>query len=139
MAAKALLEMISGARAVAEVREHGAEALMSRRVFRIDPQDRLVMLARFRVPVGAKQQVGEVDTPDRICRMMSYRLRIDAAGGANSAHIRQQRPEFVKCAEVFRRSPQDLDEGSLGVLPPVERTEQNRTLDFGINGVARGG
>ena len=71
--------------------------------------------------------------------MMGDRLCVDAAGGANSAHIRQQRPEFIQCAEIFRRPPQDIDEGLLGILSPVERTEQNRTLDFGVNGIGPDG
>ncbi|MEA2754507.1 MAG: hypothetical protein QOJ54_796 [Aliidongia sp.] len=74
MTAKALLEMMPGAGAVAEIGEHGAEALMSRRVLRIDSQNGFVMLARFRVPVCAKQQVGQVHAPDRIFRMVSNRF-----------------------------------------------------------------
>ena len=66
--------MIAGAGAVAEIGEHGAEALMGRRQFRIDPQRRIVMRARLGVFVGAKQQVGEVDMRQRICRMVQDRL-----------------------------------------------------------------
>ena len=75
---------------------------MRRRVFRIDPQRGFVMRARLGVLVGAKQQVGEVDMRHRICRMVQDRLRIDAAGGVDRAHIGQQRPEFVERAEMGR-------------------------------------
>ncbi len=34
-----------------------------------------------------------------------------------------------------RRSAQDIDEGLLGFLPPIQRAEQNRALDFGLDGV----
>ena len=139
MAAKALLEMMPGGGALAEIREHGAEALVRRRMFGIDPQHRLVMRARVRVPVGAKQQIGQVDMPDRVLGMMGDRLRIDAAGGLDRAHVRQQRPEFVERGKIRRCSPQDIDEGLLGVLLPVERAEQNRAFDLGVDGAALDG
>jgi len=44
--------------------------------------------------------------------------------------------EFVQRAEMGRRPAQDIDEGLLGVLPPVEGAEQNRALDFGFDGLA---
>ena len=97
------------------------------------------MGARFRIAVGAKQEVGEVDMPDRILRDGEDRLRIDAAGGVDGAHIRQQRCEFVERAEICRHSPQHIDEGLLGLLAPVERAEQHRALDFSIDGVALAG
>ena len=71
--------------------------------------------------------------------MMGDRFRIDAAGGIDRAHVRQQRPEFVERAEIRRRPPQDIDEGLLGVLSPVERAEQDRALDLGIDGAALNG
>ena len=71
--------------------------------------------------------------------MVGDRLRIDAAGGVDRAHVREQRSEFVERGEIRRRPPQDIDEGLLGVLLPVERAEQNRALDLGIDGVAVGG
>ena len=37
------------------------------------------------------------------------------------------------------RPAQDIDEGLLGILTPVERAEQNRALDFAIDGFALGG
>jgi hypothetical protein len=36
------------------------------------------------------------------------------------------------------RPAQDIDEGLLGVLPPVESAEQNRALDLGIDGIIAG-
>ena len=63
-------EMLPRAVAVADVGEHGAQSLMRRRVIRIGPQRRLVMFARFLVAVGAQQQIGQVDMPHRILRMM---------------------------------------------------------------------
>ena len=131
--------MMARGGALADIREHGAEALMRRRVFRIDLQYGFVMRARFRVAVGAKQQVGQVDMPDRIFGMMGDRLRIDAAGGVDRAHVRQQRSEFVERGKIRRRPPQDIDEGLLGVLLPVERAEQNRALDLGIDRGSVGG
>ena len=119
--------------ALADIREHGAEALMRRRVFRIDLQYGFVMRTRLRVAVGAEQQVGQVDMPHRIFGMMDDRLRIDAAGGVDRAHVREQRSEFVERGKIRRRPPQDIDEGLLGVLLPVERAEQNRALDLGID------
>ena len=38
---------------------------------------------------------------------------------------------------MFRRPAQDIDEGLLGVLLPVERAEQNRAFDFGFDGIGR--
>ncbi len=67
--------------------------------------------------------------------MVQDRFRIDAAGGVDRAHIRQQRPEFVERAEIGRRPSQDIDEGLLGVLSPVERAKQHRALDLGIAGI----
>ena len=52
--------------------------------------------------------------------MVKDRLRIDPAGGVDGPHIRQQGPEFVEGAEMGRRSAQDVDEGLLGILPPVK-------------------
>ena len=72
-------------------------------VIRIDPQHRFVMLARFRMPVGAQQQIGEVDARHRIFGMMQDRLGIDPAGGVDRAHLGQQRPELVQRAEILRR------------------------------------
>ncbi len=66
----------------------------------------------------------------RIVGMVKDRLRIDTAGGVDGPHIRQQGPEFVEGAEMGRRSAQDVDEGLLGVLPPVEGPEEHRALDF---------
>ena len=51
----------------------------------------------------------------------------------------EQRSEFVERAEIGRLPAQDVDEGLLGVLLPVERAEQNRALDLGIDGVSPGG
>ena len=76
---------------------------------------------------------------DRILRVMGDRFRIDAAGGVDRAHIRQQRSEFVERGKIGRRPPQDVDEGLLGVLLPVECAEQDRALDLGIDGVRPGG
>jgi hypothetical protein len=73
--------------------------------------------------------------PHRIFGVVRDRLGIDAAGGVDGAHIRQQRPEFVERAEIGRGSPQDIDEGLLGILRAVEGAEQNRALDFGFNGL----
>ena len=109
---------------------------MRLRVIRIDPQGSFVMLARLIVLVGAKQQIGKVDMPHGILGMMKDRFRIDAAGGVDGAHIRQQCPEFVERAEIGRGPAQDIDEGGLGVLSPVEGAEQNCALDLGIAGVA---
>ena len=139
MAAKALLEMMPGGGAVADVRKHGAEALMRRRMVRIELQHRFVMRARFRVPAGAEQQVGEVDMPDWIVGVMGDRFRIDAAGGLDRAHVRQQRSELIERGKIRRRPPQDFDEGVLGVLLPVERTQQDRALDLGVDRGSPGG
>ena len=109
---------------------------MRRRAIRIDPQRRLVMLARLVVPVGAQQQIGEIDMPHRVVGVMQDRLRIDPAGGVDRAHLGQERAEFVQRAEMRRRAPQDIDEGLLGVLPPVQRAEQHRALDLGVDGIA---
>jgi hypothetical protein len=76
--------------------------------------------------------------PHRIFGVVRDRLGIDAAGGVDGAHIRQQRPEFVERAEIGRCSSQDIDEGLLGILRPVEGAKQNRALDFGFNGIATG-
>ena len=135
MAAKALLKMMKRSGAVADVRQHRAQTLMRLRVIRINPQHRLVMLAGFRVLVGAKQQIGEIHARHRIVRMVKDRLRIDAAGSVNGSHIRQQGPEFVEGAEMGRRSAQNVDEGPLGVLPPVESAQENRAFDFGADRV----
>jgi len=77
--------MISGAGAVADIGEHGAQSLMRLHVIRIDPQGRLVMLARFGVLVGAKQQVCQVDMSHRIGGMVDDRLGIDPAGRVDRA------------------------------------------------------
>jgi hypothetical protein len=94
------------------------------------------MRARLLVLVGAQQEIGEVDMAHRIIGMVGDRFRIDPAGGIDGAHTGQQRSEFVERAEMRRRPAQDIDEGLLGFLPPVERAEQHRALDFGIDGVA---
>ena len=39
----------------------------------------------------------------------------------------------VERGKIRRRPPQDIDEGLLGVLVPVERAEQNRALDLGVD------
>jgi hypothetical protein len=139
MAAKALFEVMARGGALAEIREHGAEALVRRRMFGIDPQHRFVMRPRVPVPVGAKQKVGQVHVPDRIVGMMGDRLRIDAAGRIDRAHVRQQRPEFVERGKIRRRPPQDIDKGLPGVLFPVERAEQDSALDLGLDGAALDG
>ncbi len=70
---------------------------------------------------------------DRILRVMGDRFRIDAAGGVDRARIRQQRSEFVERGKIGRRPPQDVDEGLLGVLLPVQCTQQDCALDLGID------
>ena len=55
MAAKALLKMTERSSAIADVGQDRAQSLMRLRVIRIDPQHGFVVLARFRVFVGAKQ------------------------------------------------------------------------------------
>ena len=77
--------MIAGAGAGAAIGEHGAKALVGRRQFRVDPERGIVMRARVGVFVGAKQQVGEVDMRQRICRMVQDRLNRDPAGGVDRA------------------------------------------------------
>jgi len=65
--------------------------------------------------------------------MVRDSLRIDAAGGIDRAHIRQQGPEFVQRTEVRRRPPQNIDKGLLGVFPPIEGAEQDRALDLALD------
>ena len=47
-------------------------------------------------------------------------------------------PNSLSALKWVGRPAQDIDEGLLGVLPPVERAEQNRALDFGVDGVGPG-
>ena len=86
MAAKTFPEMLARAVAVAIVGEHRAQSLMRARVIRIGPQRRLIMRARLFMPVGAKQEIGEVHMPHRVVGMVKDRLGIDAAGGVDGAH-----------------------------------------------------
>jgi len=72
----------------------------------------------------------------RILRVVDNRLGIDPAGGVDSAHIRQQGAEFVEGAEIRGRCSQDIDEGLLGILPPIEGPKQNRALDLGFEDLA---
>ncbi len=130
--AKAFAEMLARAVAVAIVGEHRAQSLMRARVIRIGPQRRLIMRARLFMPVGAKQQIGEVHMPHRIVGMVEDRLGIDAAGGVDGAHAGQERSELVERAEIRGRPAQDIDEGRLRILPPVQRAKQGRALDFGF-------
>ena len=63
--------------------------------------------------------------------MVQDRLGIDPAGGIDRAHLGQQRSELVQRAEILRRPVQDADKGLLRFLPPVQRAQQYRALDFG--------
>ncbi len=137
--AKALLKMMSRAGTVAEIRKNRTQSLMRRCVIRIDLQNCLIMPARFGVAVGAKQQVGQIHMPHRMGGVVCNRLRIDAAGGVDRPHIRQQRAEFIESAEMRGRCSQDFDEGLLGFLPSIKGAEQNRALDFGLDGIAAAG
>ena len=107
-------------------------------VIRIEPQHRFVMVARFGMPVGAKQKIGQVHPRHRVSGVVQDRLGIDAAGGIDRAHMRQQRPEFVQRAEILGRPAQDIDEGELRLLSPIEGAKQYGALDFGCDGIARG-
>ena len=91
------------------------------------------MPARLGVPVGAKQQVGQVDMAHRIQGMVEDRFRIDPASGIDRAHIGEQCPEFIERAEIGGLPSQDVDEGLLGILPTVEGAQQNRALDLDID------
>ena len=93
------------------------------------------MRARLFVLVGAQKKVGQVDMAHRIIGVMGDRFRVDPAGGIDGAHIGQQRSEFVERAEMRRQPAQDIDEGLLRLLPPVERAEQRRAFDLGIDGL----
>ena len=62
--------MIGGAGAIAEIGEHRAEALMGRRQFGVGQQCRFVVGAGLGMPVGAKQEVGEIDARQRIGRVV---------------------------------------------------------------------
>ncbi len=133
MTAKTFPEMLAGAVALAIVGEHRAQSLMRARVIRIGSQRRLVMSAGLFMPVGAKQEIGEVHPSHRVVRMVEDRLGIDAAGGVDGALARQQRSEFVERAEIRGPPAQDLDEGQLRILRPVQRAEQGRALDLGLD------
>ncbi len=125
--------------ALAEIGEHRTQSLMGLRMIGIDTQRGLVVLARLRVLVGAKQQICQVHMSRRITGVVMDGFGINPAGGVDSAHIRQQVSELVEYAEVRRRPSQNRDEGLLGFLPPVEGAEQHRALDFNPDGVGFGG
>ena len=105
MVAKAAAEMSLRAGPIAEIRQHGAEPLMRRRIIRIELQCRFIVPARLVVPVGAQEQVGEIDMRHRICRMVQDRLGINAAGGIDRARLGEQGSELVQRAEMRRRPP----------------------------------
>ena len=131
MAVKTSGEMFARAVAVALVGEHRAHALMGGGVIGIGLQRRLVMRARFRMAVGAEQEVAEVYVRHRVFRMVQDRFGIDAAGGVDGALAGEQRAEFVERAEIGRVPAQDIDEGGLRVCLAIESAEQRRPLDFG--------
>jgi len=56
-------------------------------------------------------------------------FRIDPASGGNRAHTGEQRTELVECAKVRGLLLQNGNEGSFGVIVPVERSEQRGSLD----------
>jgi hypothetical protein len=108
-------------------------------VIGIDTQRGFVVLARLRVLARAIQQICQVHMSDRMIGMVMDGFRINAAGGVDSAHVRQQVSEPVECVEVRRRPSQDRDEGLLCFLPSVEGAEQHRALDFTLDGAGTGG
>ena len=114
--------------AVAEIGEHRPQPLMRLRMMGVDLQGTFVMFARLLIACRAQQQIGEIDARQRIVRVMLDRLCIDAAGGIDCAHPGEQRAEFVQGAEMRGRAPQDRDEGVLGILMPVQRRQQHRSL-----------
>jgi len=120
VALKTLAEMLASALAVAKIGEHRAQSLMRLCVMRIRFQRRLVMQARLLVPVGAKQEVGEVHAPHRVVGMVQDGLGIDAAGGVDRALGGEKRSELVERAEIGRAPLQNIDEGELRLLPPVQ-------------------
>ncbi len=139
MAAKTLLEMMLRAVALAEIGEHRTQSLVGLDMIGIEAQRGFVMLARLRVLVGAIQQICQVHISRRMIGVVMDGFGIDAAGGVDRAHVRQQVSERVEGAEVRGRSLQDRDEGLLGFLPAVEGAEQHRALDFNPDEVGSGG
>ena len=135
MAAKTLSEMLPRTVAVAIVGEHRAQPLMRAGVIGIGSQGRLVMRACLVMPVGAKQEIGEVHMSDRVIGVVEDRFRIDATGGIDRTLACKQRSELVERAEIGRHPAQDIDEGRLGVLAPVQRPEQGRAFDLGCDGL----
>ena len=106
-------------------------------VIRVRPQYRLVLVASFCVPIDPQHKIGEVHPRHRISGMMQDRLGIDPAGGLDRAHLGQQRPEFVQCAEIFRGSPQDFDESPLRFSSTIQRSQQYGALNFGPDRISR--
>ena len=129
MPAKAFAKMLPRGLSLADIREHSAQSLMRRRVIRIDPKHRLIMPPRFFILAGAQQEIGEVHMPDRILRMMQDRLRVNAAGGVDRAHLGEQGAEFVQGTEMGRPILQDGDEGEFRFVAPVERRKQDGALN----------
>jgi hypothetical protein len=89
---------------------------------------------RLFVLVGAEQEVGQVHSRHRVVGMVEDSLGIDAAGGVDRAHPGQKRSEFIERTEIRRPPAQDIDEGELRLLPPVQRPKQGRALDLGRDG-----
>ncbi len=130
MSAKTAPEMRSSRLAIAFVGENRAQSLMRGGVTGIGLQRGFVMDARFRMAVGAEQEVGEIDARHRVIRMVQDRFRIDAAGGVGGAVGGKQRSEFVERAEMGRMPAQDRDERGLRLGPSIECAEQRRALDL---------
>ena len=114
---------------LADIREHSAQSLMRLGVMRVGFQGGLVMHARLLVPVGAKQEIAEIDARHRILRMMQDRLRVNAAGGVDRAHLGEQGAEFVQGAKMSGPPLQDGDEGEFCFVAPVERRKQDGALN----------
>ena len=70
--------------------------------------------------------------------MMQDGLGIDPAGSIDGAHLGQQRAKLVKRTEILRRPLQYIDKGELRFLPPVQRRQQHRALDFDRNAIDPG-
>jgi len=114
---------------LAEIRQHGAQSLVCRRVIGIDLKRRFVVPPRLLILAGAQQQIGEVDMRNRILRVLQDRFGIDAAGGIDRAHFGEQGAKFIQRAEMGRPPLQDGDEGEFCVVAPVERRKQHGAFD----------
>ena len=108
--------MPAGAGGVADLGQQIADAAMGMNVIGIDAQGGFEMSACRLVLAHQQQQIGEVDMPDRIIRVMPNSLAEQRARGAPISGFEHERAKVVEHAEIAGLAADQFEIVAFGLL-----------------------